>query len=418
MTTATNFSTERGIGREGERQESESRPYNRQEHGHDRGSDARGPTSTAEWKRELYDAKPEREGELFSTISGLENEPLYTPDNVEVDYERDLGFPGVYPFTRGVYPVDVSRPALDDAAVRRLRRRGGDERTLPLSAGARPDRPLDRVRHADADGPRLRPRAFARRGRARGRRGRFARRHGDALRGDSARRGLDVDDHQLARGDAARVLSLRRRGARRAAREAARDDPDRHPQGVHRAEGVDLPARAVDAARHRHDRVLCTGDAALASDLDLRLPHPRGGVDRSAGACVHARRRVRVRRGGNGARPRHRRLRAATLVLLQCASRLLRGDREVPRGAADLGARAEGALRRAQPTLVADALPHADGRRIADGAAARGQHHPHRARGDGRGARRHAVAAHELLRRGAGAADRERSPPRACGRSR
>jgi methylmalonyl-CoA mutase N-terminal domain/subunit len=59
---------------------------------------------TAEWKRELYDAKPEREGELFSTISGLENEPLYTPETVEIDYERDLGYPGVYPFTRGVYP--------------------------------------------------------------------------------------------------------------------------------------------------------------------------------------------------------------------------------------------------------------------------------------------------------------------------
>src|SRR3989442_15121553 len=60
--------------------------------------------STNEWRPELYDAKPEREGELFSTISGLENEPLYTPDNVEIDYERDLGYPGVYPFTRGVYP--------------------------------------------------------------------------------------------------------------------------------------------------------------------------------------------------------------------------------------------------------------------------------------------------------------------------
>jgi methylmalonyl-CoA mutase N-terminal domain/subunit len=60
--------------------------------------------STAEWRRELYDAKPQREGELFSTISGLDNEPLYTPDNVDVDYEADLGYPGVYPFTRGVYP--------------------------------------------------------------------------------------------------------------------------------------------------------------------------------------------------------------------------------------------------------------------------------------------------------------------------
>jgi methylmalonyl-CoA mutase N-terminal domain/subunit len=60
--------------------------------------------STAEWKRELYEVSPERQGEFFTTISGLENEPLYTPDNAEIDYQRDLGYPGVYPFTRGVYP--------------------------------------------------------------------------------------------------------------------------------------------------------------------------------------------------------------------------------------------------------------------------------------------------------------------------
>src|SRR5205085_11286446 len=41
---------------------------------------------------------------LFSTISGLDVDPLYTPDSVEIDYERDLGNPGAYPFTRGVYP--------------------------------------------------------------------------------------------------------------------------------------------------------------------------------------------------------------------------------------------------------------------------------------------------------------------------
>jgi methylmalonyl-CoA mutase N-terminal domain/subunit len=60
---------------------------------------------TSEWRRVVYDAAPVRKRELFSTISGLENEPLYTPDNVELDYERDLGFPGSYPFTRGVYPT-------------------------------------------------------------------------------------------------------------------------------------------------------------------------------------------------------------------------------------------------------------------------------------------------------------------------
>jgi methylmalonyl-CoA mutase N-terminal domain/subunit len=59
---------------------------------------------TDEWRRELYEAKAEREGELFSTMSGIENEPLYTAETAPVDYEADLGYPGVYPFTRGVYP--------------------------------------------------------------------------------------------------------------------------------------------------------------------------------------------------------------------------------------------------------------------------------------------------------------------------
>ncbi|MFL6016354.1 MAG: methylmalonyl-CoA mutase family protein, partial [Gaiellaceae bacterium] len=66
--------------------------------------DPRSLSGTDEWRRELYDPSGEREGELFSTISGIDNEPLYTPDNIDVDYERDLGYPGVYPFTRGVYP--------------------------------------------------------------------------------------------------------------------------------------------------------------------------------------------------------------------------------------------------------------------------------------------------------------------------
>jgi methylmalonyl-CoA mutase N-terminal domain/subunit len=59
---------------------------------------------TEEWREKLYEAAPERQGELFSTISGLENEPLYTADTVDVDDDRDLGYPGVFPFTRGVYP--------------------------------------------------------------------------------------------------------------------------------------------------------------------------------------------------------------------------------------------------------------------------------------------------------------------------
>ena len=47
--------------------------------------------------------RPRKTEELRSTISGIENEPLYSPENVEIDFERDLGSPGAFPFTRGVY---------------------------------------------------------------------------------------------------------------------------------------------------------------------------------------------------------------------------------------------------------------------------------------------------------------------------
>ncbi len=40
----------------------------------------------------------------FQTLSGEPLEALYTPEHVEdLDYDRDLGYPGHYPFTRGVY---------------------------------------------------------------------------------------------------------------------------------------------------------------------------------------------------------------------------------------------------------------------------------------------------------------------------
>jgi len=67
-------------------------------------TEPRKTSATEQWREELYEAQPERQGELFSTIGGIENDPLYTPDNAAVDYEGDLGYPGVYPFTRGVYP--------------------------------------------------------------------------------------------------------------------------------------------------------------------------------------------------------------------------------------------------------------------------------------------------------------------------
>src|SRR5215212_10422302 len=56
-----------------------------------------------EWLREVYASQPERDA-LFTTNSGEEVAPLYTEqDLADTDLERDVGYPGEYPFTRGVY---------------------------------------------------------------------------------------------------------------------------------------------------------------------------------------------------------------------------------------------------------------------------------------------------------------------------
>ena len=234
-------------------------------------------------------------------------------------------------------PERLSEPPLDDADVRRVRRGRGHQRPLPAAARRRPDRPVDRLRHADALRLRHRRRRGGRRVRDVRRRGQLAGRHGGAARRPAARTRVDVDDDQLAgRADLGDVHRGRREGGR-PARPTRGHDPERHPQGVHRPEGVPVPARAVDAPRDRHDRVRDARAAALEHDLDLGLPHPRGRLDRGPGAGVHDRRRDGLRRGRPGARVAHRRLRPAAVVLLQLALGLLRGDREVPRRAGGSG---------------------------------------------------------------------------------
>ncbi len=55
--------------------------------------------------REAMDRVPERK-ERFITASGRPVKRLYTPlDVADLDYERDLGYPGQYPFTRGIHPT-------------------------------------------------------------------------------------------------------------------------------------------------------------------------------------------------------------------------------------------------------------------------------------------------------------------------
>jgi len=55
--------------------------------------------------REMLARYPER-AEEFRSVSGLPVDRLYTPGDVpDLDYLRDLGFPGEYPFTRGIRPT-------------------------------------------------------------------------------------------------------------------------------------------------------------------------------------------------------------------------------------------------------------------------------------------------------------------------
>ncbi|MGH3086049.1 MAG: acyl-CoA mutase large subunit family protein [Rubrobacteraceae bacterium] len=52
---------------------------------------------------EAYSKNPERDAE-FSTMSGIPIKALYTEEDVEGNSEEKLGYPGEYPYTRGVYP--------------------------------------------------------------------------------------------------------------------------------------------------------------------------------------------------------------------------------------------------------------------------------------------------------------------------
>ncbi|WP_348613092.1 acyl-CoA mutase large subunit family protein [Halobaculum rarum] len=65
--------------------------------------------SREEWEEEtrdpVLDARGERK-DRFATVSNLEIDDLYTPEDVaDIDFEEDIGFPGEEPYTRGPYPT-------------------------------------------------------------------------------------------------------------------------------------------------------------------------------------------------------------------------------------------------------------------------------------------------------------------------
>ncbi len=61
------------------------------------------------WEKSVLDPvlseTPERKDQ-FENFSGITLKRIYTPEDVtDLDYSRDLGMPGEYPYTRGVYPT-------------------------------------------------------------------------------------------------------------------------------------------------------------------------------------------------------------------------------------------------------------------------------------------------------------------------
>jgi len=63
----------------------------------------------AEWENAILNkqlAKAPESSDVFTTESGIPVKRIYTPADVAgIDYQQDIGFPGDFPYTRGVYPT-------------------------------------------------------------------------------------------------------------------------------------------------------------------------------------------------------------------------------------------------------------------------------------------------------------------------
>ena len=339
-------------------------------------------------------------------MSGEPIRPLYTEADLPADPEPRSGCRAISVHARRL-PVDVPRPPVDDAPVRRVRDRGGDQRALPLPARARSDGPLDRVRHAVADGPRLRSS-----------RGRWARWGARASAIDTVEDmetlfdGIPLGDVSVSmtiNAPAAIMLAFyvvaaERRGVR--------------PSSSRRTIQTDILKEYIaqkewcfpvdPAMRLVRDMIeWCAGHMPRWHPISISGYHIREAGSTAAQELAFT-------------------LKDGLTYVEQAVARGLDVDEFAPRLSFFFNAHIDffeeiakyraarriwarelrdtfGAQNRA---VLADALPHPDGGRVADRAAAAEQHRADGDRGARGRARRDPVAAHQQLRRGAGAADR------------
>ena len=259
-------------------------------------------TGRSRWQAR-YDSARKRDAD-FSTLSGDPVEPVYgPPPGADVPGFERIGWPGEYPFTRGLYPTGYRGRTW---TIRQFAGFGNAEQTnerykMILAAGGGGlsvafDMPTLMGRDSDD------PRSLGEVGHC-----------GVAI--DSAAdmevlfRGIplgDVTTSMTISGPAVPVFCMYLVAAERQG-----VDPgvlngtlqtDIFKEYIAQKEWLFAPEPAP-AADRRPDGALRHRHPGVQAAVGLRLPHPRGGRDGRAGAGVHPRRRLRLR--GAGPVPRH-----------------------------------------------------------------------------------------------------------------
>src|SRR6184192_1156965 len=293
-------------------------------------------------------------------MSGIEKKPVYTPDDLAgFDPRNRLGAPGGYPFTRGIHPT-MYRGKL--WTMRQFAGFGSAEDTNRRykfllehgQTGLSVAFDFPTLMGYDSDHPR-----------AEGEVGRCGVAISSLADMEDLFHGIPLDQVSTSmtiNGPAAMLFCFYVAAAEKQGvpSTALRGTVQNDILKEYMAQHAWVPRRARPQDHRGHVRVVRHAHAAVEHDLDLRLPHSGGRSDRGAGARVHARQWVHLRRAGHRARAGRGRVRATPLLLLGYPQRFLRGDREAPRGPPHLGPAHAGALRRAEPALRDDAVPLPD----------------------------------------------------------
>ena len=154
-----------------------------------------------------------KRGPTGGSMAEVDRKTAYRAEDLAgFDPDRELGYPGQYPFTRGI------RPTMYRGRLWTMRQYSGMgdadaiQPPLQVSAGPGRRRPFRGVRPAHPAGLRFRLAVGRRRGgQSRGGH-RFDRRHGTAVCRHPAGRGFDLHDHQCHGNHSARPVMSRRPG--------------------------------------------------------------------------------------------------------------------------------------------------------------------------------------------------------------